>query len=239
MSLYKILRSAYHSVLPKSVRHAIYLKSPKAVSSVRGRLVTMLEESAPHDDVYDKDYYQNIVEPTMQLSAKVMAQSICDHLRPVSVVDLGCGTGALLMALRDLGVSGRGFEYASAAIDTCTGRGLAVQRLNIETDPCPDARADVAISTEVAEHLPAACADRFVEMLAAMAAKQIVLTAATPGQGGTDHINEQPNTYWITKVERHGFRYDPALTETVRREWAAAGVAHCFAGTVMMFARLP
>jgi 2-polyprenyl-3-methyl-5-hydroxy-6-metoxy-1,4-benzoquinol methylase len=239
MSLYRLIRSGYHVVVPQRVRHWVFVHSPSSLSRVRNRVVTALEEAAPHDHVYDKNYYEKIVEPTMVISVAAMAESIHKIFKPPTVVDLGCGTGTLLMALKERGISGQGFEYATAAIETCRSRGLVVSRLNIETDPCPDVRAHTAISTEVAEHLPGACAERFVEMLTTMAESNIVLTAATPGQGGTDHINEQPNSYWISKVEARGFRYQSDLTLSVRSQWSASGVAHCFAGTVMIFSRNP
>jgi hypothetical protein len=126
-------------------------------------------------------------------------------------------------------------EHASAAIERATARGIKVDRYDIERDPLPPFKADVAISTEVAEHLPEQCADRFVDALLAMAKRAIILTAAVPSGGGTDHVNEQPNEYWIAKLEKRGARLDAELTRRWRSEWAGAGVANCFASAVMVF----
>jgi SAM-dependent methyltransferase len=151
------------------------------------------------------------------------------------VVDLGCGTGALLAALAELKIHGRGLEYATAAIDIAKRRGIEVERYDIEHDPLPPIKADVAISTEVAEHLPEKCADRFVDVLVSIAQSAIILTAAVPSAGGTDHVNEQPNEYWIAKMEQRGARLDDDLTRRWRTEWSRAWVAHCFASAVMVF----
>ena len=56
-------------------------------------------------------------------------------------------------------------------------------RLDITRDPPPAGRADVAVSTEVAEHLPESAADRFVELLTALAPVAVV-TAALPDRAG-------------------------------------------------------
>ena len=54
---------------------------------------------------------------------------------------------------------------------------------------------DLVQSLEVAEHLPAAKAEQFVETLTAHGSR-ILFSAAVPGQGGENHINEQLPDYW-------------------------------------------
>jgi hypothetical protein len=131
-----------------------------------------------------------------------------------------------------------GLERATAAISICRARGIDVERYDIENEPPRDWEADLVVCTEVAEHLPASCADRFVRLLASIS-DTIVLSAAIPGSGGTDHVNEQPNAYWIARLEQHGYALDRARSERWRRRWRAAGVAGCFARTVMIFQRAP
>lgn len=237
MSVYKTLRTLYHRVVPQSVRRAVYLNAPRPLAGLRRRLVTFLEARAPHDDVYDRRYYEELVEPTMAVSSQVMARSIVDDLAPSSVIDVGCGTGALLAALGELKVSGRGVDYATAAVEICRQKGLNVDRFDIEADPIPPVQAHTVISTEVAEHLPASSADRFVDLVTSMAEHNVVLSAAVPGSGGTDHVNEQPNEYWIAKLERRGFTLDGTLTATWRSHWKTSGVAFCFYNSVMVFRR--
>jgi hypothetical protein len=95
---------------------------------------------------------------------------------------------------------------------------------------------------EVAEHLPARTADRYVRLLTSLSSV-IVFSAAPPGQGGrtgTDHINEQPPLYWITKFDRCGFWHDEALSRTWSKHWSAAGdVALCSHQNLMLFGKHP
>jgi trans-aconitate methyltransferase len=236
MSAYKIIRTIYHKIVPRGLRDFIYLRSPATVSRLRRRIVLSLEEAAPHDDVYDSEYYQQLVEPTMKISAGVMAATIVSRIKPTNVVDIGCGTGLLLSELRVLGVSCRGYDYAQAAIDICRKRGLNVSQLDIESATIPTERVDLVVSTEVAEHLPEHCADRFVEMLTTISNRTILLTAATPGEkGGTDHVNEQPTAYWIEKMRAKGFNLDEPLSSQLQSLWKERGVAHCFWSSLMIF----
>jgi SAM-dependent methyltransferase len=236
MSFYGVLKSLYHGVVPVSVRDLAYRATPGPLRRLRLRLLNKMEKSAQHDEIYTADYYERVIEPAMQMSVQAIAASIVEHFHPANVVDVGCGSGLLLLTLRQKGVDGIGFEYSAAACDMCRARGLEVRRFDIEHDTAPEARADVVISTEVAEHLPASCADRFVDLLCSFS-DNIVLTAAVPGVEGTDHVNEQPNEYWIQKFEARGLDYDKPRSLAWRERWHKAGAAGCFANTLMLFKR--
>lgn len=70
--------------------------------------------------------------------------------------------------------------------------------------PLIDERFDLAVSLEVAEHLPAPRAAGFVKDLCTLA-PVVVFSAAIPGQGGTGHLNEQPPAYWAALFKANGF----------------------------------
>jgi len=125
-------------------------------------------------------------------------------------------------------------EYADAALDECWRSGLNVQKFDLEQDRFDVPRVDVTMSLEVAEHLPPSVADGFVELLV-NSAPTVVFTAAPPGQGGVDHVNEQPRGYWIEKFEGHGYAMNDALTRTWRREWKEERVIDCYWRNLMVF----
>ncbi len=92
------------------------------------------------------------------------------------------------------------------------------------------------MSTEVAEHLPEALADYFVGLLASIA-PVVVLTAAPPGQGGHDHVNEQPPDYWIVKFERLGYTHQLNVCEKLKRLWLSRAVLDIYVRNLMIFKR--
>lgn len=192
-----------------------------------GRAVT-------HDDLYDAAYYQ-FMDREARKSAPTIAATIVRELHPRTLIDVGCGTGALLAAVRDLGIDVRGFEYSSAALQMCRERGLNVTPFDLEADsPATPETFDVATSLEVAEHLPERLADRFVDLVVSLA-PTTVFTAATPGQGGQDHVNEQPHAYWIAKFVARGRIYDEPASLAWRKHFRESKTATWYAENLMLF----
>jgi hypothetical protein len=66
---------------------------------------------------------------------------------------------------------------------------------------------------------------------------RIVFTAAPPGQGGTDHVNEQPPSYWIAKFSVRGFAYDVERSARWSAEWHEKYVEEFYAKNLMLFRR--
>lgn len=177
----------------------------------------------PHNIIYDEEYYNNVIEAVANRSAEVMVQSIIDQFNPQSIIDVGCGTGALLERFQNNGCKVIGLEYSDAALAICDARGVRALKYDIEKGEMPDlGKYDVAVSVEVAEHLPQACADSYVRLLTSLSGV-IVFTAAPPGQGGTDHVNEQPPEYWISKFFEHGFEYSSIISNRWRDAWKSSG----------------
>lgn len=211
-------------------------KSFMPESILASRFMARVKEAVPHELMYDGDYYIEVEAHARKASATISASIMAD-LKPRSVIDVGCGTGALLEALRDRGCEVFGLEYAEAGLALCRSRKLDVRKFDLERDTFDGGRTfDVALSTEVAEHLPERCADRYIGLLT-KAAPQIVFTAAFPGQGGRDHVNEQPAPYWIDKFSALGFTFNEPLSQGWRRQWKEADIAPWYWMNAMIFAK--
>ncbi len=161
---------------------------------------------------YAPEFYEAVTEGSIR-SANVVVPIVLALLgdcRPKSVVDAGCGAAAWLSVFRKQGIEdvlGLDGDYVPAsALAIPPERFRAIDLKQPFTD---DRRFDLAMSLEVAEHLPAHCAQGFVKSLCRLA-PIVLFSAAIPGQGGTDHVNEQWPWYWRHFFAAEGFRmFDP------------------------------
>ena len=222
----RIIRKLYRALLPRSVRDS-------------QRVTKLMSQLFGHDFIYNSEYYERTVEGPAVRSAGRIADSILNDFKAASVIDVGCGTGALLEALHERGCEVCGLEYAEAALRYCRARQLDVAKFDLESNVLNDSRVyDVAVSMEVAEHLPGKVADRYVDLLTRLS-PVVVFTAAPPGQGGADHVNEQPPSYWIRKFQQRGFEHAEVLSQRWRHIWMAAGdVERWYYKNLMIFQRV-
>ncbi len=70
------------------------------------------------------------------------------------------------------------------------------QSLDLTTDLAVQRQFDLAICLGVCEHLPKAKSLSVVDFLVG-SAPVVLFSAAIPGQGGVNHINEQWQSFWI------------------------------------------
>lgn len=143
--------------------------------------------------LYDEQFYRS-TRAGARSSAQVLAPLLVETFAPKSVIDVGCGEGWLVRALNE--------SCKATGVDQHPDAALHV---NLARPPYPTLGPyDLAVSLEVAEHLAAEVADVFVGWLVDLA-PTVVFSAATPGQGGTGHLNEQPAGYWAEKFAAHDY----------------------------------
>jgi SAM-dependent methyltransferase len=159
-----------------------------------------------------------------------------DLVRPRSVVDVGCGPGLMLARFAEKGVDVRGIEGSRAAIRR-SRVGERITRANLERGVPPLGRFDLCLCIEVAEHLPERTARKLVTGLTSLS-DTVVFTAATPGQGGRHHVNEQPHSYWRALFVGVGF-VDSSLADDVRRRIAGIPEPVWMHANLMVFERDP
>jgi SAM-dependent methyltransferase len=129
-------------------------------------------------------------------SANVLVPLILKSLPVESVLDLGTGSGTWLRPFLAagkndvLGIDGSYVSTASLVIDP----GLFLAR-DITQPIDLGRRFDLAICLEVGEHVPPETSDVLVDNLTRHSS-MVLFSAAVPGQGGVDHINEQPLEFW-------------------------------------------
>jgi hypothetical protein len=84
-------------------------------------------------------------------------------------------------------------------------------------------RFDLVIGLETAEHLPNGehGANNYVDTLTRHG-DYILFSAATPGQGGNGHLNEQPHHYWHQKFLARGYAKLDIIRPTIKGDWRVA-----------------
>lgn len=154
---------------------------------------------------YNATFYRYQSEGSY-ISARRVLPFVFDILKPKSIIDFGCGVGTWLKACTELGalnVCGLDGDYVDQEmllIDKARFIPTDLTSLNATWDP----GFDMAISLEVAEHLPAAAAANFVRQIT-QASDVALFGAAIPFQGGTNHVNEQWPDYWSSHFSNEGY----------------------------------
>jgi SAM-dependent methyltransferase len=147
-------------------------------------------------------------------SPNIIVPHLIEMLHPVSVVDVGCGTGTFLKVFRNhhvnelLGIDGSWVNPAQLHIE----RGQFMEA-DLEKPVRLQRNFDLVLCLEVAEHLDPAASDTLIGTLVSLG-KVIVFSAATPMQGGQNHINEQPISFWQEKFAQHGYAFYDSFRDT-------------------------
>lgn len=153
---------------------------------------------------YGKTFFGQVQEGSLS-SAEVAIPLLMALVNVQSAIDVGCGVGTWLKVLMAHGVSdvlGIDGDYVDRkALHIPSDRFLP---LDICQPFAFKRRFDVALSLEVAEHLPAEFAEGFIDSLVRLA-PVILFSAAIPFQNGTHHANEQWPEYWASIFKRHGY----------------------------------
>lgn len=148
-------------------------------------------------------------------SAEEVVPLVMDILNPKTIADIGCGNGTWLSVFKKHGIS------EVVGID---GNDIPSDRLYILADEylkhdlanpiILDKKFDLVISLEVAEHIPEGSADVFIKNLVNLG-DVILFSAAVPGQGGDNHLNEQFPDYWQEKFLKHDFFFHDIIREKI------------------------
>jgi hypothetical protein len=160
-----------------------------------GYLGVFLKSNLYNQQFYDKQSSQSF-HSAMTVIKEL--QSIIPYELD-SIIDFGCGVAPWLAAAKELGIK---------SVCGTDGDYVPLDRLLIpeeyffpndlsapENIKLPLLRFDLAMSLEVAEHLPATSANPFVKKLCS-SADIVLFSAAIPYQGGHGHVNENWPEYW-------------------------------------------
>lgn len=187
--------------------------------------------------VYDTAFYDRHLAGSAR-AARVIVDRVTALVAPRTVIDVGCGVGAWVRAWEEAGAEAIGCDgdYVDRGRLVCAPAQFhAVDLSRPETLALvwPGRRFDLVTTLEVAEHLEAGVARAFVEALCGRT-DTVLFGAAIPGQGGTEHVNEQFPSYWSAIFAAFGFRPFDLLRPLISAE---TGVPFWYRQNTILFAR--
>jgi SAM-dependent methyltransferase len=146
-------------------------------------------------ETYDKRFFKQQMPGSIK-SARIYLKHLWNYMQPNSVTDVGCGGGTWLRACRELGATQLfgidGYATSPEMLKDLTN----VTFNNMDFNKCFSLKeTDLVISLEVAEHLQPSSSQMFIESLT-NGSHAVLFSAAYSGQGGDDHFNERPHSFW-------------------------------------------
>ncbi len=161
---------------------------------------------------------------------------VLQWVRPKTLIDIGCGQGTWLAEFRAQGIKdvyGVDGDYVDRQkLEIPAERFTA---FDLQQQFAVSHRFDMAMSLEVAEHLPPAAAGGFVAPLVKLA-PIVLFSAEVPHQGGTNHINEQWPGYWANLFAQHDYLPIDCLRRAL---WSRQDVEWWYAQNLMFYAHRP
>lgn len=168
-------------------------------------------------NIYDQAYFNEGIFTT---DYSALALAINEKYQPKRVIEFGCGPGHLTVALADLGINVTAIDGFSNPdfrnYDKIKFSKVDLNKYNeIETFLEFDTKYDVAICTEVAEHLLHDSSEHLINFLT-QTAPVVIFSAAVPNQKGNGHINCQNRLFWHQLFLKKNF----ALIDSLRKEFS-------------------
>ncbi len=186
---------------------------------------------------YNETFYKEQIKSTKYSAEFVykIIKEICPNFeRGVSpfVCDIGCGAGVWLSVFKANGCKVLGIDGNPYPETLQIDKSEFIQH-DLREPLEFDRKFDLAICLEVAEHLPADMADIIVNFLT-QRSDYVLFSAAIPFQGGTEHINEQWQSYWAEKFEKLNF----SACDCIRpRIWNVDGIEPYYKQNILLYVR--
>lgn len=154
--------------------------------------------------LYDHQYFEERHLEPVRSSARVVPE-LMNLLSPRSVVDVGCGLGEWLAEFQKHGVTDvRGIDGPWVDRRMLNFPPQLFLSPDLSTPLTLERKFDLAVSLEVAEHLPPERAEGFVSDLVALA-PVVFFSANIPYAENPSHINLQWQDYWARIFAKFGY----------------------------------
>jgi SAM-dependent methyltransferase len=161
---------------------------------------------------------------------EALAAELVSLFQSKAVVDLGCGPGSYVSALRQAGVDCDGYDGNPNTESLSEGL-CKIQDLSVPFEL--ERMYDWVLSLEVGEHIPQQFEAVLLDNILRHAREGVVLSWGLPGQKGWGHVNLRENRYIKNYFRSRGFTNDVAVEQSLRDKSSLVW----FKGTLMVFRR--
>lgn len=133
--------------------------------------------------------------------------------KPPSILDIGCGTGAMVKAARQLGIDAIGVDQVENESPDIVH--------DLEHPINLGRTYGLVMCIEVVEHIHKSNLGVFLNNITSHVQKKGILlfTAAHPGQGGDNHANLKSAMHWRNALYDRGMNYRDDLSYRMRMSW--------------------
>lgn len=156
---------------------------------------------------YSANFYESVAERA-DLASQSILSIFFSKFNASSIKDIGCGNGIWLReTLDNQYIKNRyGYDLASAleSAEHLTNKNIIFKEIDLEVASYDLIATDLTLCLEVAEHISLDAGLQLVKNIC-KTSRYVIFSAATPGQGGYNHINERPFRYWVSLFESNGF----------------------------------
>jgi SAM-dependent methyltransferase len=148
------------------------------------------------------------------LFPKKILEEVILLFQPMSVLDLGCGTGKAVDFFAMNKIETIGVEGSSLAIKKSLNPEL-IKKYNLNKELNLNKKFDIIWSFEFVEHIHPKYVNNLLKSFSNHS-DIIIMSAARPGQGGEGHFNEQNDEYWVGKFNEFNYILDIEKTNELR-----------------------
>ena len=167
-------------------------------------------------------------------SARSVAPVVMRQLRPLTILDVGCGAGAWVRAYEECGaVYVVGVDADCPPADQLLFNPSRFHTIDVAGVFRIGREFDLVQCLEVAEHVDPAASEALLDNLVAHA-PLVLFSAAPPGQGGVNNVNERPYEFWRDGFQARGYALFDFLRPQLRFR---RGVEHWYRYNMFLFAR--
>lgn len=158
---------------------------------------------------YGDNFYKSVSLRAEETADQVINTLSSISLQMKSIKDIGCGSGIWLKKFNEIGQFQQilGFDLIGAIEKDARSFDEkitfeAIDFENVVENIFP--KTDLSLFLEVAEHLTENTAKKIIKFICETS-NMVIFSAAIPGQGGYNHINEQLMSYWVKQIEINQF----------------------------------